>query len=98
MDFEFICRLERAAENLSAKSCYIKEIPMVKMMAGGVSWKNELETIEETKKALVENDLWSFAAWQYYLIRKIRTKLKIILHKLGLGKTIKLWRDRKWSS
>jgi hypothetical protein len=76
----------------------LKKSPMVKMMAGGVSWKNELETIEETKKALVENDLWSFAAWQYYQIRKIRTKLKIILHKLGLGKTIKLWRDRKWSS
>ena len=52
MDFEFICRLIKQIDDFYSKGVYLKDAPLVTMAAGGASWENELDSIEETRKAL----------------------------------------------
>ncbi len=79
MDFEFICRLNKSIIDFNSRGFYLDGEPLVKMIAGGASWKNELETIEETKKALKKYDYWNFDAKKNYFLRKLRTKIKYLV-------------------
>lgn len=98
MDFEFICRLNKSINSFNSKGYYLDGTPLVTMEAGGASWKNELETIEETKKALNKYDYWNFEAKKNYLTRKVKTKLKSLLSIIKLKKLVRHWRKRKWNS
>lgn len=98
MDYEFICRLTKSVDDFNSKGYYINGDPLVTMNAGGVSWKNELDSIKETKKVLKRYDLWNFDARKNYKLRMLRTKLKIFLSKIGLNEIIKKWRKWKWES
>jgi glycosyltransferase involved in cell wall biosynthesis len=98
MDFEFICRLIKQVDDLYNKGIYLKGEPLVTMAAGGASWENELDSIEETRKALKIYDYWNFDARKNYILRKLRTKLKILLSKIGLNGIVKKWRKRKWEN
>ena len=62
MDFEFICRLSKSTIDINSRGYYLDGNPFVKMVAGGASWKNEMETIEETRKALKKYNYWNFDA------------------------------------
>ena len=98
MDFEFICRLTKQVDDFYDKGIYLKGEPLVTMSAGGASWENELDSIEETRKALKKNDYWNFDARKNYALRKLRTKLKILLSNIGLNGIVKKWRKRKWEN
>jgi glycosyltransferase len=98
MDFEFICRLIKQVDDFYNKGIYLKGEPLVTMAAGGASWKNELDSIEETRKALKKYDYWNFDAKKNYILRKLRTKLKIFISKIGLNGIVKKWRKRKWEN
>ena len=97
MDFEFICRLTKMIDDFQNKGIYLNGEPLVTMVAGGASWKNELESIDEIKKALKQYNLWNANAKKNYFLRKIRTKLKLNLSKLGMKKIIVGWRRWKWN-
>jgi glycosyltransferase len=98
MDFEFICRLIKQFDDFYNKGIYLNGEPLVTMAAGGASWKNELDSIEETRKVLKKYDYWNFDARKNYVLRILRTKLKIFLSKIGLNGLIKKWRKRKWEN
>jgi glycosyltransferase involved in cell wall biosynthesis len=96
MDFEFICRLSDSINDFEQKGFYLKGKPLVGVLAGGASWKNELNAIEESKMALKKYDYWNFDARKNYLLRKLRTKLKAGLSFIGMEKVITFWRRIKW--
>jgi glycosyltransferase involved in cell wall biosynthesis len=96
MDFEFICRLIKQIDDFYSKGIYLKGAPLVTMAAGGASWKNELDSIEETRKALKKYDYWNYDAKKNYILRVLRTKLKIFLSIIGLNRIVKKWRKWKW--
>ena len=98
MDFEFICRLIKQVDDFYDKGIYLKGEPLVTMVAGGASWENELDSIEETRRALKKYNYWNFDARKNYTLRKLRTKLKIFLSKIGLNGIVKKWRKRKWEN
>ena len=68
------------------------------MLAGGASWKSELETIEETKNVLKKYDYWNFEAKKNYFLRKLRTKTKYLLSVIKMEKVVARWRKRKWDN
>jgi glycosyltransferase involved in cell wall biosynthesis len=98
MDFEFICRLIKQIDDFYNKGIYLKGEPLVTMAAGGASWTNELDSIEETKRALKQHEFWNFAAWKNYKLRVLRTKVKIFLSIIGLNGIVKKWRTKKWEN
>jgi glycosyltransferase involved in cell wall biosynthesis len=98
MDFEIICHLIKQVDDFYNKGIYLRGEPLVTMAAGGASWENELDSIEETRKALKKYDFWNFDARKNYKLRVLRTKLKIILSQIGLNGLIKKWRKRKWEN
>ena len=98
MDFEFICRLIKQVDDFYNKGIYLKGEPLVTMAGGGASWKNELDSIEETRKALKKYGYWNFNARKNYILRVLRTKLKILLSNNGLNRIIVHWRKRKWEN
>jgi len=98
MDFEFICRLIKQVDDFYNKGIYLKGEPLVTMAAGGASWENELDSIEETRMALKKYNYWNFDAMKNYILRKHRTKIKILLSKIGLSGIVKKWRNRKWEN
>lgn len=97
MDFEFICRMSKIFE-LPSISFYLNSKPMVVMNAGGVSWKYEIDTINETKRALKSHHLWNAKSLFHYSLRIMRAYLKIILNKIELNSLVKIWRNKKWSN
>jgi len=98
MDLEFVCRLNKSIPDFNRKGYYLDGIPLVTMVAGGASWKNELESIEESKKALKKYDYWNFNARKNYYFRKLRTKAKSGLTIFKLERLIISWRKRKWDN
>jgi glycosyltransferase involved in cell wall biosynthesis len=98
MDYEFIIRLEKAFPEFKTKGKYFSDFPVAKMYSGGASWENELQSIEETKRALNKYSLWNSSARKNYLLRIIRTRLKKYLSLLNLYGLIKYWRNKKWGS
>jgi glycosyltransferase involved in cell wall biosynthesis len=97
MDFEFVCRLSKQYD-LKKIGFYFDVNPMVIMKAGGASWKNEINSIKETKLALKKHGLWNIKALYFYLSRIFRTKLKFILDKLGFLFLVRFWRKLKWKN
>ena len=98
MDFEFICGLIKQVDDFYNKGIYLKGEPLVTMAAGGASWENELDSIEETKKTLKKYNYWNFDARKNYILRKLRIKIKIFLSNIGLNGIVKKWRKRKWEN
>jgi len=98
MDFEFICRLLKQIDDFYNKGIYLTGEPLVTMAAGGASWKNELDSIEETKRALKQYDFWNFDAKKYYTVKVFRTKIKNLLNRIHANALVKLWRKIKWRS
>ncbi|MEE9450697.1 MAG: glycosyltransferase family 2 protein [Ignavibacteriaceae bacterium] len=96
MDFEFICRLSKSIIDFNSRGYYLDGKPLVTMVAGGASWKNELESIEETRKALRKYDYWNFDAKKNYILRKLRTKIKSWLSVIKMENVVTWWRNRKW--
>lgn len=96
MDYEFVCRLIKKYD-VSKTGFYFDINPMVVMRAGGASWKNEIESIKETKTALQKHEYWNLKALFHFALRIIRTYLKKFLDKLGLNYFVKKWRKLKWS-
>jgi len=97
MDYEFYCRI---ANNYDPEkiSVYISEKPLVKMFAGGISWRNEFLSIEEEKKALKLNGFWNYQGKKFYYSRKLRAKFKMFFNVLGLQVIVKIWRKFKWKN
>ncbi|MCH6574684.1 MAG: glycosyltransferase [Bacteroidetes bacterium] len=98
MDFEFICRLIKQVDDFYNKGIYLKGEPLVTMAAGGASWENELDSIEETRKVLKKYGFWNFDARKNYFLRKLRTNLKSWLSVIKMEKIITRWRKRKWEN
>jgi glycosyltransferase len=98
MDFEFICRLNTSISDFNSRGYYIEGKPLVTMIAGGVSWKNELDTINETRNALKKYGFWNFDAQKNYILRQLRTKIKSWLSIIKMEKVVARWRKRKWEN
>ena len=98
MDFEFICRASKNIDNLNSKSFYLNSFPMVIMSGGGASWKNELDSIRETKIALKHFGFWNLSAKKNYTFRKLRIKLKTVFSSFGMEKIVTFWRKWKWKN
>jgi len=96
MDYEFICRLFKSITDFNSRGYYLNGNPLVTMVAGGASWRNEIDAIEESKKALKENGYWNFDARKNYILRKLRTKIKSVLLLIGMERVITFWRKQKW--
>lgn len=97
MDFDYCCRLANKYD-VKRKSIYLKDRPLVKMWACGKSWKNEFESIEEIKVALIKNHFWRYEGKKFYYLRKYRTLLKQFLTKLKLTFIVTVWRNIKWKN
>ncbi len=98
MDFEFICRLFKSINYFNSRGYFLDGKPLVTMVAGGASWKNEMDSIEEAKRALKKYDYWNFDARKNYFLRKLRTKIKFWLSLIKMEKVITRWRKRKWEN
>jgi glycosyltransferase len=98
MDFEFICRLSKSIIDFNNRGYYLGGEPLVKMTAGGASWANELDSIEETKRALKKYDFWNFDAKKNFFLKMLRTKIKYWLSAFKMEKVVTLWRKRKWEN
>jgi len=98
MDYEFICRLSKSIIDFEKKGYYLEGKPLVGVLAGGASWKNELDSIEESKRALKKYNYWNFDARKNYILRKLRTKIKSWLSTLKMESVVTLWRKRKWEN
>lgn len=98
MDFEFICRLEKKFGNLNEKGEYISNRPLVIMQHGGTTWKNAVESLEETKTALKKHNLWSLRAYLMLRYRILKTKTKQLLGRLGLNKAVRSFRKKIWGT
>lgn len=98
MDFEFICRLIKQIDDFYSKGVYLKGEPLITMAGGGASWTNELDSIEETRKALKKYDYWNFVARKNYTLRKLRTNIKSWLSVINMGSVVTKWRKRKWDN
>ncbi len=96
MDYELILRLETTIKDFRSRGLYLAGNPITVQLAGGESWQNELNSIEEVKKALMEHSLWSAEAEKYFRQRVFRTKLKKWLTKFNLNFIVKIWRTGKW--
>jgi glycosyltransferase involved in cell wall biosynthesis len=98
MDYEFICRLYKSITDFNSRGYYLDGKPLVTMVAGGASWRNELKSIEESRKALMKYGYWNFDAKKNYIFRKLRTKIKSGLSSIGLERVVTSWRKRKWEN
>lgn len=96
MDFEFICRMEKVFPLFRSKGKYIGGEALVVMSSGGESWKYELESIKEVKRALQQHNFWNTTAFFSFLFRIIRTQLKRVLSYFELNSVVYLWRSIKW--
>ena len=56
------------------------EIPIAVMHAGGVSWNQEINSVNEIKKALKLHGYWNFSGKKFYFLRVFRTKIKGLLN------------------
>lgn len=97
MDFELICRMYSDPVNCKYKGVYLGGDPLVKMHAGGISWNQELKSIDDVERALKNHGFWNLDAAKNLALRRSRIKLKNGLSKIGLDFVIKLWRKWKWS-
>ena len=97
MDFHFICRLHKTANQPLYKSTYIRSRPLVIMKAGGVSNQYELDAIKELTYALKENNFHSNLAKKNMAKRAFRIKIKSLLYKLRLTFFSRYWRNHKWN-
>ena len=95
MDYEFYCRI---ALNYDPNkiSVYLKDEPLVKMYSGGISWRNELISINEIKKALLLHGFWNSEGKKFYYLRIARTRVKEMFAVLNIQSLIRLWRRIKW--
>lgn len=96
MDFEFYCRLYKSYPDLSKKLFYFEDNPIVVMSAGGESWNNEVESIQEVKRAVIEHNLIDLKLSLQLQLRLFRTYLKSLFNKLGLTFLVKYWRRLKY--
>ncbi len=98
MDFDFICKIKNKFNNLDSISAYIKGAPLTVMNAGGISWTNEIESIKETKKILMNHHLWDNIARVNQFLRLFRTRMKKLINITGMNFLIIRWRDIKWKA
>jgi glycosyltransferase involved in cell wall biosynthesis len=95
MDYELYCRISRMY-NIDSISNYIQEIPITIMYSGGVSWTQEIMSVNEIRKALILHGYWNLNGKKFYYLRALRTKIKGLLTSLNLNFILKIWRSLKW--
>lgn len=96
MDFHFICRLYSDVTTPLYKSVYFDKYPLVRMRAGGVSWKYEQNSLKELEKGLKEFGFYTNVANKHIRSRLFRIKLREALGKIGFNFIVILWRKWKW--
>lgn len=92
MDLEFYCRLYKHYPDLGKNLFYFDKNPLVVMNAGGESWSNEIQSIYEVKKAVINHRLLKFRLLLQIQLRLFRTYLKMFLDKVGFTFLVKFWR------
>lgn len=97
MDYEWVLRLYDENRTLKYKGKLLEDPrPIVFMRAGGMSWKQELQGIDDTKSALKRYHFYTFEAKFNVFKRHMRVKIRNLLEQFGLTSVIKLWRRWKW--
>lgn len=96
MDYEFVSRFYRSSQDCDLKIEYFSEETLTTMYAGGASWAHELRTLDECKRALVERGRWNKMAKESLGRRRVRIRIKNLLHKISFFAPITLWRKCKW--
>ena len=97
MDFELVCRMYQDESHCRYKGYYLSGDPIVKMYAGGISWNQELKSIDDVEKALKYHQMWNDEAAENLSLRRKRIKLKTLLSRLHLNVIIRMWRKFKWA-
>lgn len=97
MDFELVCRLYSSFHQIYASAYYIEGLPLIKMKAGGASWTNELDSIEELRRALLKYGMYDNRARYKLLLRKLRIIIKKMINKAGGNFLVKIYRGFKWN-
>ncbi|MFN7684632.1 MAG: glycosyltransferase family 2 protein [Oligoflexia bacterium] len=96
MDYEWVVRL--FDQHSLVSQINIRGGPLAHMGGSGASAKHERATLQESRRALTKNGLWSWRARAYLELRKLRLRLKDLLPgRLGIW-TIKVWRLIKWKN
>ncbi|GJQ64742.1 MAG: glycosyl transferase [Melioribacteraceae bacterium] len=98
MDYDLIVRWHKEYPEIYNSGFYANKYPMVKMSAGGISWSNELDMLEEMYSVVNKYGLNSDFAHKKLMQRKRRVKLKLFLERLGLNGLVKVWRKYKWGN
>jgi glycosyltransferase len=96
MDYEYLMRLHQQDSTILKGSIYLEGDPLVVMNFGGNSWKFEKESLKDTKKAFIKNDLWNANARLNLFLRRIRMNIRNTLVKLHLDIFVRWWRTWKW--
>lgn len=94
MDFEWLCRFYEKLD--PAHYVYLRDFPITIMRAGGASHRRELQSLQETKKALLQHHLYNGSARCHFLLRLARIQAKGLLSFFELDAIVKVWRFFKW--
>lgn len=95
MDFEWLTRFY-SLDLLDKVFWYHRDYVVTNMRGDGASYKGEIRSIKECRKALVEKGLWNAQAQIHFLGRIFRTYLKQFLFKYNITLPTKIWRKIKW--
>lgn len=96
MDFELVLRMYEGPEQCTAQGVYLDGEALAVMRAGGASYRSELKSLVEVKRALQAHKLWTLKARAHTANRRFRVRLKGLLTTLGATRLIKAWRNWKW--
>lgn len=98
MDFEFVSRFYEDQNNFKVIGKYVNSEPWILMRAGGVSWKNEISSLNEIKSILKAANKYDFIAQRNIFMRYMRINVRNLLSRLKLQVLVKFWRNTKWKS
>lgn len=96
MDFELLLRIYESPAHCSAQGVYLDGEALAVMRAGGASYRSELKSLAEVKRALQSRNMWTVKARMHMAIRRLRIHAKGLIISLGAKNLIKAWRNWKW--
>ena len=96
MDFDLICRMYKNDSESNFLGHYYERWPMVTMKAGGESWTNEMNSLNELEKILKTHGMYNNIAKKSLKKRRFRVKIKNCFEKYGIKYIVRSWRKLKW--
>jgi len=96
MDYEWFSRFYLGPSD--SRFYYFKNSQITFMRGAGVSANFEMKSLEEIKRALIQNNLWNSNAQKKLQQRILRVRIKSILNNLHITWPVWIWRKLKWKN